>query len=154
MSPKPLLNPYEKKDAPAGARDPGAAPADAFELQEHQAGDQAGDQAVNHTVDACTVWKEKYHDLCADLGFDVWDQWLKLCIPESDVDGVLTLAVPTQFYRDHIETHYREGLEKTLGRTVVIVKRGWSADANTARRHREQLAERAAARKHQPGHGH
>lgn len=144
-SPKPLTKPYEKKDAPAGARDQGAAPTDAFELRDHRAGDQAGDQAVNHTVDACTVWKEKYHELCADFGVDVWDQWLKLCIPESDVDGVLTLAVPTVFFRDHIETTYKEGLQKTLGRTVVIVQRGWAADANTARRHREQVAAKDAA---------
>ena len=135
MAPEPSLNRNGKEDAPAGARDPGAAPAD-----------------EDHQVDACTVWKERYHDLCADFGFDVYEQWLKLCIPESDVDGVLTLAVPTDFFRDHIETHYQDGLQKTLERKVVIVKRGWAADAHTAKAYKERLSEEEAAKKRPQGH--
>ncbi len=73
---------------------------------------------------ACAVWQDHHAELCAYLGVDVYDQWLKMCIPESDVDGVLTLAVPTVFFRDHIEKTYKEGLQKTLGRTNVIVQRG------------------------------
>lgn len=103
-------------------------------------------------VPACAVWQDHHAELCADFGVDVYEQWLKLCIPESDVDGILTLAVPTVFFRDHIEGTYRDGLQKTLGRTVVIVQRGWSADANMVMSYKKCIEEEKAARR--PGsHG-
>ncbi len=118
---EPGKNPSVASTREAGARDPGAAP-------------------------ACTIWKEHYDDLCRDFGVDVWNAWLKMCVPESDVDGVLTLAVPTTFFRDHIDTHFKEGLQKTLGRTVVIVQRGWAADHNHAMAYKKRLAEEKAAK--------
>ncbi len=56
------------------------------------------------------------------------------------------MAVPTTFFRDHIDTHFKEGLQKTLGRTVVIVQRGWAADHNHAMAYKKRLAEEKAAK--------
>ena len=95
-------------------------------------------------------WQDHHNDLRCDFGVEVWEAWLKLCIPESDVDGVLTLAVPTAFFRDHIDATYKEGLQKTLGRRIVIVQRGWAADANRARAYKAHLAEKEAAKKRPP----
>ncbi len=133
---EPVKNPSGASTREAGARDPEAAPA--------CTGAPADEPA-------CAVWKEHYHDLCADFGVEVWQSWLKICIPESDVDGVLTLAVPTAFFRDHIDATYKEGLQKTLGRRIVIVQRGWAADANHVRAYKAHLAEKEAAKKGPPG---
>ncbi|MCZ6638192.1 MAG: helix-turn-helix domain-containing protein [Alphaproteobacteria bacterium] len=121
LSGNPIKNPVENPSR-ARTRDPEAAP-------------------------ACAVWQDHHAELCADFGIDVYNDWLKLCIPESDVDGVLTLAVPTVFYRDHIDKTYKEGLQNTLGRTVIIVQRGWSADANWARSYQARIAEEKAGRR-------
>ena len=62
------------------------------------------------------------------------------------------MAVPTDFFRDHIETHYQDGLQKTLERKVVIVKRGWAADAHMAKAYKERLSEEEAAKKRPQGY--
>lgn len=98
------------------------------------------------TTPACVVWQEHEDDLRCHFGVDVYGSWLELCIPESDVDGVLILAVPTVLIRDHIERHFKEGLQKTLGRTVIIVQRGWSANANMVKGYKARLAEEKAAK--------
>ena len=118
---EPGKNPSVASTREAGARDPGAAP-------------------------ACAVWKEHYDKLCCDFGGDAYESWLRLCIPESDVDGVLTLALPTVYFRDHIEANFKDGLQKTLGRTVVIVQRGWSANADMVKGYKARLAEEKAAK--------
>ena len=134
-APEPSLNRHLKEGAQARARDPRAAPTD---------------PKPPAAIPACTVWQDHHDDLRCDFGVEVWEAWLKLCIPESDVDVVLTLAVPTAFFRDHIDATYKEGLQKTLGRRIVIVQRGWAADANRARAYKAHLAEKEAAKKRPP----
>ena len=144
-APEPSLNPHLKEGAQARARDSAAAPADpeapAF------AKPASSGEGRPAPIPACAVWQDHHDDLLCDFGVEVWEAWLKMCIPESDVDGVLTLAVPTAFFRDHIDATYKEGLQKTLGRRIVIVQRGWAADANRVRTYKEHLAEKEAAKK-------
>ena len=126
LSPKPSLTVKEEEEAQAGARDRGATP-------------------------ACAVWKDHHADLCAEFGADVYEQWLKVAIPECDVDGVLTLAVPTAFYRDHLNANFKDGLQKVLGRAVVIVQRGWVSNANQSKARKERLVDEEAGRRQAAG---
>ena len=125
LSPKPSLT-VQEEEAQAGARDLGATP-------------------------ACAVWKDHHADLCAEFGADVYEQWLKVAIPECDVDGVLTLAVPTAFYRDHLNANFKDGLQKVLGRAVVIVQRGWVSNANQSKARKERLVDEEAGRRQAAG---
>ena len=103
---------------------------------------------------ACTVWREHYTELVADFGQNVYDAWFKTCIPESDIEGVLTLAVPSNFIADHIDKNYKEDLQKTLGRTVQLVQRAYSSNANWAKEHHarveQEMADREARRRGPP----
>ena len=65
--------------------------------------------------------------------------WLDPLTPESDDGKILVLAASTQFSVERITLHFRDDLERVLGRKVVVVERSWAAEAYE-RRQAEQAA--------------
>ncbi len=112
MSPEPSLNRHVKEDAPAGARDPGAAP-------------------------ACALGNASKDRLIERLGANAWKAWLCVCIPDKDDGQMLTLAVSTAFIRDYVVKNFLTGIEEIVERKVTLVVRPWAGQAALDRQRRE-----------------
>jgi hypothetical protein len=66
-----------------------------------------------------TLWREREATIRARIGNVHFNSWFREAIPHADEDGVLILAVPSQFYADYINNHYSRNLAGILGRQDV-----------------------------------
>ncbi len=74
---------------------------------------------------AVTVWREHEAELKAAFEAREWDAWIVRSIPHRDDGETLTLAVPTRFIKDWINSRYAAKLGAIIGRRVVCEVHNW-----------------------------
>ena len=47
-----------------------------------------------------------------------FETWFKPIVPESFHDGILTVSVPSEFFREYLEEYYLDVLKKTLKKEI------------------------------------
>ena len=47
-----------------------------------------------------------------------FETWFKPIVPESFQNGVLTVSVPSEFFREYLEEYYLDVLKKTLKKEI------------------------------------
>ena len=61
-----------------------------------------------------TIWKKCLEKIEESILPDSYDTWFSPTYPRTLEDGLITIAVPNQFYRKCMIENYRELIESTL----------------------------------------
>ena len=89
---------------------------------------------------ANALWRKMAPAIKVRFGAETWNVWLKGLTPESDEDGVYTLATQSRFWAMHIKEQFGEALEEILDRRVVVRFQPWAGDAARERERKELRA--------------
>lgn len=82
---------------------------------------------------ACMHWRESRPALVEMFGEEQVKAFLDLLVVGYDDGEIVELWCPTRFMRDHIDTEFREGLERILGCKVKVVLRNTTSIAISKR---------------------
>jgi hypothetical protein len=67
------------------------------------------------------IWREKVSVLKGSLGKHQYRQWIDPLRAEDDDGQTLTVACPTNFHLDWVNTHFKDRIRDAVGREILLI---------------------------------